>query len=168
MEFRKANLEDLNGIMDIIKKAQDQFKRDGIDQWQNNYPNREIIKEDIEKDESYILSKDGKIIGTMFFSFGGEPDYDTIYDGRWISNDKFAVVHRVAVDLDLKGQGLASIMLEKAFQICKEKAFPSIKVDTHRENKAMQRLLEKNGFTLCGLIYLKDGGERLAFEKTIN
>ena len=31
----------------------------------------------------------------------------------------------------------------------------------------MQRLLEKSGFKYCGIIYLEDGNERIAFEKII-
>ena len=39
--------------------------------------------------------------------------------------------------------------------------------DTHRGNKIMQRVLEKNGLVYRGIIYLEDGGERLAFEKLL-
>ena len=165
MEFRKAELEDLDEIMLIIKKAQDQFKKDNIDQWQNNYPNEGIISADIDKGDSYVLLKDEKIVGTVYLSFDGESDYDKIYEGEWLTHGEYAVIHRVAVDLDLKGQGLASIIMENAINICKDRNFKSIKVDTHKENKAMQRLLEKNGFKYCGIIYLKDGNERIEFEK---
>ena len=44
MEFRGAVFSDINKIMIIIKQAQEYLKQEGIDQWQNNYPNPEIIK----------------------------------------------------------------------------------------------------------------------------
>ena len=43
----------------------------------------------------------------------------------------------------------------------------SIKVDTHKDNISMQKLLRKNDFKYCGIIYLEDGSERIAFEKLI-
>ena len=43
----------------------------------------------------------------------------------------------------------------------------SIRVDTHRDNLPMQRMLQKNGFIYCGIIYLADGKERFAFEKPL-
>ena len=168
MVFKKAKIEELDQIMRIIRKAQEQFRKDGIDQWQDNYPNEEIIGADIERGESYILLKDGEVIGTVYLSFEEESDYDKIYEGAWISQEPYAVIHRLAVDLERKGQGLASVIMEEAVKMSQERGFKSIKVDTHRENKAMQRLLLKNGFQNCGLIYLKDGAERLAFEKIID
>ena len=47
------------------------------------------------------------------------------------------------------------------------KEFPNLKIDTHRDNYPMQKSLKKNGFEYCGIIYLADGNERLAFQKSI-
>ena len=55
MEFRKAEITDLEGILEIIKQAQDYLKKMGINQWQNNYPNAEVITYDIEKKRGYVL-----------------------------------------------------------------------------------------------------------------
>lgn len=46
-----------------------------------------------------------------------------------------------------------------------EKICPNIRIDTHRDNRIMQRVLTKNGFTYFGLIYLKSGAERLAYQR---
>lgn len=39
-----------------------------------------------------------------------------------------------------------------------------LRADTHRDNLPMQRVLEKAGFSLRGVIYVEDGSERLAYE----
>ena len=106
MEFRKSTKLDINDIMKIIKQAQNYFKENKIDQWQNNYPNYDTIENDIDGEESYVLVKDGKIVATAALSFNGEGTYNNIYNGKWLSNNKYAVVHRVAVDENYKGQGL--------------------------------------------------------------
>ena len=43
----------------------------------------------------------------------------------------------------------------------------SIKVDTHEQNLSMQKLLRKNNFEHCGIIYLQDNSKRIAFEKIL-
>ena len=57
MEFRMADYKDIDDIMNIIFKAQENFRNKKIDQWQNNYPNHDIIREDIKIKNSYVLLK---------------------------------------------------------------------------------------------------------------
>ena len=167
MEFRKSTKEDLKDIMAIIRDAQAYFKNNDIDQWQNGYPNEDSILSDIESKESYVLVDDNEIIGTAYLSFAGESDYDVIYEGKWLSHEDYAVVHRIAVKNDLKGKGIAGEIFKAIEKICLERDIHDIKIDTHRDNKSMQRFLEKQGFTRCGVVYLKDKSERIGFEKLI-
>jgi RimJ/RimL family protein N-acetyltransferase len=167
MEFRKAVEEDIKDIMNIITQAQAYFKEMGINQWQNNYPNVEVISNDIANKNSYVFIKDNRIVATAMISFDGEKTYDSIYQGKWISNEEYAVIHRIAVDNSYKGLGISSEIIENVEQLCLNKGVYSIKIDTHDENISMQRLLEKNKFQYCGIIYLKDGSKRIAFEKTL-
>lgn len=168
MEFRKATKKDIPRIMEIISSAQKYMKENKINQWQDGYPNESSIADDINSEKSYVLEDSGNIIATTYLSFDGESDYDKIYDGNWISNEKYGVVHRVAVDNDLKGQGMAGRVFKFIENICYEKQVYDIKIDTHRDNKSMQRFLSKNGFEKCGIIYLKDNSERIAFEKLLD
>lgn len=165
MEFRKSIKSDLDNIMIIIKEAQKYFKENNIDQWQDNYPNEETILNDINNETSYVLVKDNNIVATASISFEEEKTYKNI-DGNWLTNDRYVVIHRVAVTNKLKGLGLASIILKKAELLALANNVHSIKIDTHKDNKAMQRVLKKNNFTYCGIIYLEDNSERIAFEKT--
>ncbi|MBO5485388.1 MAG: GNAT family N-acetyltransferase, partial [Eubacterium sp.] len=73
MEFRKTKTEDIPGIMRIIRQAQEYMKNQGIDQWQNGYPNKEAFEDDIKKGYSYVVEDEGKIIGTIAVIFDGEP-----------------------------------------------------------------------------------------------
>lgn len=167
MEFRKAVETDIDDIMNIIKQAQAYFKEQGIDQWQNNYPNPETIGNDIANKRSYILLKDNNIVATAAVSFDGEKTYDSIYEGEWITNSQYAVIHRIAVDNTYKGLGLSSKIIKNVEELCLSKGVHSIKIDTHEENISMQKLLKKNKFQYCGVIYLEDGNKRIAFERTL-
>ncbi|PJI09324.1 MULTISPECIES: GNAT family N-acetyltransferase [Clostridium] len=167
MEFIKATYSDIDKIMKIIGEAQAYFKEKEIDQWQNNYPNFETIKNDIENENSFVLLRNNIVVGTAMISFEGEKTYDIIYDGKWLTNEKFAVIHRISVDVNCKGEGLASIIIKNVEKMCLNKGVHSIKVDTHKDNLSMQKLLSKNGFKYCGIIHLKDKSERMAFEKVL-
>jgi predicted GNAT family N-acyltransferase len=167
MEFRKAVKTDINDIMNIIRQAQAYFKEQGINQWQNNYPDVDTINNDIDNNNSYVLLKDNNIVATAAVSFDGEKTYNSIYDGQWISNNEYAVIHRIAVNNNYKGLGLSSEIIRNVEQLCLNKGVYSIKVDTHEENLSMQKLLRKNNFQYCGVIYLEDGSKRIAFEKIL-
>ena len=164
MEFRKSVQSDIENIISIIKEAKQYFKENNIDQWQDNYPNEETILSDMDNETSYVLVKDNDIVATASISFEEEPTYNHI-EGNWLTNDNYIVIHRVAVTNKLKGMGLSSIILKKAEHIALANNVHSIKIDTHNDNKAMQKVLLKNNFTYCGIIYLDDNSERLAFEK---
>ncbi|MEG0857285.1 MAG: GNAT family N-acetyltransferase [Terrisporobacter sp.] len=165
MEFRKSKKEDIKDIMGIISQAQEYFRNNNIDQWQNGYPNVDSITSDIESGESYVLTQNEQIIATAYLSFEKESDYDNIYEGHWLSNENCAVVHRIAVKSDIKGRGIAGEVFKHIESMCYEKSIYDIKIDTHRDNKSMQKFLEKQGFACCGVIYLKDNSERIGFEK---
>lgn len=166
--FRKSNISDIERILKIIDDAKSYFKDRGIEQWQNGYPNRGIIENDISLGNGYVLLNNNSVVATVCIIFDSDKNYDTIYEGKWISSLPYAVIHRIAVCDDYKGKGVSSIILREIENMCKIKDTHSIKVDTHENNMSMRRFLEKNGFKYCGIIYLEDENKRVAYEKLIN
>ncbi len=69
-------------------------------------------------------------------------------------------MHRIAADGS--GKGIGSFCINWAFDQCRH-----IRIDTHGDNKVMQGMLKKLGFTHCGTVYVEeDDDPRLAFEKS--
>ena len=167
MKYRKALKNDIDRIMDIMHQAQEYLKSKDVDQWQDGYPQPEIILNDIDNEESYVAEIDGEVAGTLVISFRGEETYDKIYEGEWLRDEAYCVVHRVAMDRKYRGKGLASGMLKYAETLCKEKNIKSIKIDTHLDNKVMRGLISKNGYKYCGIIYLNNGDKRVGYEKIL-
>lgn len=167
MIFRKTTEKDISNVMKIIKEAQEYFKQEGIDQWQDGYPNSDTIYGDIKNNSSYVLENEDEIMATAMVSFDEDKTYNKIYDGEWLSNKEYAVIHRIAVSEKAKGKGIAVNIITEVENLCKENGINSIKIDTHKDNISMQRLLEKVGFEYCGIILLEDNSERIAFEKII-
>lgn len=165
----QANLNDTNNIMSIIHDAQNLLASQRIDQWQNGYPNEEIILEDIKNKECYVLkSKQNKLLATAMFSTKTEPTYSKIV-GQWIteSDANYGVVHRMAVAKNHRGQGLAKFILHTFEQCLLQDNILSMRIDTHKDNLTMQNLLKQLGYSYCGIIHLQNGDQRLAYEKKI-
>ncbi|MDR2385084.1 MAG: GNAT family N-acetyltransferase [Tannerella sp.] len=168
MIFRKGKISDLPRMMEIVKQAQISIGKLGIDQWQNGYPAEKIMRNDIENGCSFVLTADkGEIIAIASLIYNDEPSYDKIYDGAWLSNDDFIVVHRMAVGEEFKKKGIASRLLREIEKQAIMKDIPSFKIDTHEGNIPMRRTFESNGFKYCGRIFLPDGNPRVAYEKRI-
>ncbi len=161
---------DMPDVMRIIADAQADFRARGIDQWQNGYPNEQVIRGDMARGESYVVMRGGQIVATAMITFAPDPNYATIYDGEWLlaAPKSYATIHRIAVDLGERGQGIAEWIVGQTERMCRKLGADSLRIDTHRDNRSMQRVAEKNGMTLCGIIHLADGAERLAYEKIMN
>lgn len=168
MEFRLSTKNDIKRIFKIISDAQEYFKKNNIDQWQNGYPNEETILIDVNNGESYVLIDEQNIVGVCTISFRSEPTYNKIYYGNWSQKDAlYGVIHRIAVESSLKKKGLGTFIFENAEKIALENNIKNLRVDTHEDNKPMQGLILKSNFVYRGIIYVKDGSKRLAFEKIL-
>lgn len=159
MTVRVAKHSDIPEICAIYDIARRFMKDAGNDkQWQGGYPSQGIILADIEAGRLHLVEENEEMLAVFVFAEGIEPTYDKIYDGAWLDNGEYAYIHRVAVKC--AGRGVASYI----FSYCSAKAI-SLKIDTHRDNIPMQRALAKAGFSYCGIIYLENGDERLAYQK---
>jgi len=88
-----------------------------------------------------------------------DPTYTTIYNGQWLEESlPYHVIHRIASVPN--AHGIFQSTMDFCFQIDS-----NIRIDTHRNNTIMQHNLQKHGFTYCGIIYLENGDERLAYQK---
>ena len=164
--FRKATLSEINPIWDILQQAIIRRKIDGSNQWQDGYPNLEVVKKDIEKESGYVLTEGEKIIGYIAVLINDEPAYEKI-EGEWLTNDDFVLFHRVAIAENYLGKGLAKMMINHIEDFAVENNIKSIKADTNFDNDAMLNIFEKIGYKYCGQVYLR-GNPRKAFEKVLN
>lgn len=162
-QIRSTTYEDLSHVMQIYETARLFMQRTGnAGQWTDGYPQESLIISDIDNGNSFVcLDENNEIIGTFFYLIGEEPTYSKIYEGAWLNNDSYGVIHRIASSGKRKGVGEACIRW--CLQKCR-----NLRIDTHRDNQVMQNILQKLGFIYCGIIYLTDGAERLAYQKVMS
>ena len=165
MNFRKATFSEQSFIWSILQEAIEQRKQDGSDQWQNGYPNEQTVRDDITNGYAFVLVDNDVIIACASVIFGVESAYNDI-QGRWLTNNDYAVVHRVATSNSAKGKGVATFLFKKIEDLCIEQKVYNIKIDTNFDNVPMLKIIAKLGYSYCGEI-LFSGAPRKAYEKVI-
>ena len=170
MNFRKAIHKDMNALLDIVNRAIQNFKNDGIDQWQKGYPNQDALENDISNGTLFVLENNGTVIGLLNLIEGPESSYDVI-EGAWKNDLPYTAFHTVAVHPDLRGNGYAGILFREAEAFSRNMGYQNVRIDTHEDNKAMQHALSKSGYQFCGKIHLiggsDDGAPRIGYQKLI-
>ena len=121
----------------------------------------EIVQADLDRDGSFVIEEDGRIVAYFAFLQSPEPTYYNIYGGRWLDDElPYHVIHRIASFPDV--HHIFSNIMDFCFS-----RETNIRIDTHKDNIIMQHNIAKHGFTYCGIIYLASGDERLAYQKLV-
>ena len=159
MTVRKANLSELPLIMDIYATARRYMAEHGNPtQWGSVKPTEAEIRGAIEEGILYALELEGQIEGVFSVQPGPDPTYGYIEDGAWPNDRPYHVVHRIA------SAGRARGVFHHLITWCYEQ-FGTLRIDTHANNATMHHLVAQHGFTRCGIIYIADGTQRIAYQK---
>lgn len=166
IHFRKAEVGDIPLIWEILQQAIRRRKEDGSNQWQDGYPNRDVVSRDIERNIGYVLTQDENVVAYGAILINDEPEYHRI-QGKWITDGDFVVVHRIAVADSAIGKGLATTLLLHTEEFAQQHSISSIRIDTNFDNIPMLRIIDKLGYVYCGEVYFR-GSPRRAYEKVLN
>jgi len=156
-QIRKAQREDLSRIEEIYAYARKFMEETGNpNQWGKTTPLTSQLEDDIQKGLLFVMISDETIHGVFYFYIGADPTYGIIEDGHWRSDTPYGTIHRIA------GDGSGGV-LAAAVNFGK-KQINHIRIDTHHDNKIMQRAVVKYGFQKSGIIYLENGSPRIAYD----
>lgn len=164
--FRQATVADLPSISAIIEAAVSRMLDEGKQQWSRSYPADTHIYDDIIGERAYVLERDGSVAAYAAIVFTGEPAYDHLTDGLWSADGPYAVIHRMAVSPRFQQQGTGALLLRLAENMAVHQGATSMRIDTNFDNDRMLRLLDRCGYTRCGLVTYP-AGQRIAFDKLI-
>ncbi|MBR5829733.1 MAG: hypothetical protein IKY63_00565 [Tidjanibacter sp.] len=162
LELRVAEKGDVEFALRSVQGAQGRLARAGVSQWQNGYPNRERLEEDVRLGIGRVLMADGQRVAYGVVTYDGERAYDGLRGGEWLtSGAAYATIHRLCVAEDVVGRGYG-----RAFMECAEREaatrVASLRVDTHPDNLVMQQLISSLGYRYCGVVEYES--PRLAYE----
>ena len=140
----------------------------GIDQWQNQYPNLESLNLDMQKKGSYVLvDEHNQVLATMALLFEDDPYYEIIEEGSWSFPSPYGVVHRLCVSSQARHQGCASLLLDFALKACVKHHMLGCRIDTHPNNLLMQSLVLKHHFIYTGKVYVANHALRFGYERRL-
>jgi len=156
--IRKATMADMGELQVIYHNARQYMKNTGNPtQWGDTNPPVEKLEKDIELGQLYVCYDDEEIYGAFVLQPGIEPNYVTPREGKWLNEEPYGTVHRIA------SRGTRPGVFDEAIGFCKTQ-IDNVRIDTHPNNKTMQHLCTSRGFVECGRITIaRDGSERIIY-----
>ncbi len=152
--MRKATLDDLDAVWDIIQNAKKLLKADGSDQWQSGYPSRLSMEQDIEANSCYLLMYGDEIVGTGTLMLQGDTHYAYIVDGKWKNAGyPFATINRIAITSGYRGKHFANYIMSTLISIAYTNGVRNIRISTHEKNERVHNLVQNFGFVQHGKVY---------------
>ena len=163
MEYSKAEINQLDQIFSLFSDAIITMENAGIHQWDEIYPDKEILAEDISKNQMFI-GKEGNDIAVCFVL---SEDCDEEYkNGNWQwPKAKFCVIHRLCVNPKFQNQGIATKTMEYIENLCRTAGYNSIRLDRFTENPYSQKLYDKAGYSVVGYADWRKGRFELREKK---
>ncbi len=173
--FRKATLSDIPCILPVIEDAKAFLRQNGVDQWQDGFPNPTTLTEDINKRHSFVIySQENQVspAGFLVLSLEPEPPYHNPVEGKLQLEGPYVTIHRTAVKKENQRKGISHAMFAFAEDFALSNNTKILRVDTHKDNKIMQHILDREGFKYCCLVQLPPEDNlrmrRIVFEKSID
>lgn len=155
-KIRPATQADMEDILNIYAHARRFMAENGNPtQWGQHHPAQEILEEDIHLNRLYVVEANGRLCGVFMFAVGDDSTYAHI-EGSWRSSAPYGVIHRIA--------GIGGGVFAAALDYCSG-IIGHLRIDTHADNKPMQHVVEKAGFSKRGIIYVADGTPRIAYDR---
>jgi len=153
MIIKLAEIKNLNNIMDMYSSCVQGMINLGIDQWDETYPNKEIIKKDINEKCFYVGLIKNNIIAGMRVDHEQDPSYLSI---KWKDqSNKYMVVHRLGAHQKYWDKGVGKQMMMFAEEHASKKGCNSMRLDTYSNNPKAMNFYEKIGYKKLGHINLK-------------
>ncbi|MBV7269021.1 GNAT family N-acetyltransferase [Winogradskyella luteola] len=155
--IRKGNLEDIDAIMHLTKACAKVMIANGIYQWNEHYPNKSAFRNDVKREELYILEINNAIKGTIVISTFMDKEYIPI---KWLTkNENNIYIHRLAIHPELQGKGYAQQLMDFAKRYAIDNNYSSIRLDTFSQNKRNQKFYELRGYKRLGDIFFPKQSE---------
>ena len=165
-QIRQATAADIPAILALIRRSVPLMRAAGNLQWDDDYPNAEVFTEDIRLRQLWVAILDRQVAGVAAITTDQSPEYAEV---GWDLKETAVVVHRLAVDPDFRGQGVAEALMQQAETVAQNWGICVLRVDTNTRNLATQGLLPKLGYKLAGEISLefRPGLRFYCYEKRI-
>ncbi|NJI72192.1 GNAT family N-acetyltransferase [Sphingobacterium kitahiroshimense] len=152
--IRKAIQSDIIQASKVLEEVKIDMLREGVDQWDQEYPNKMVLQQDIDKEQAFIYEEQGELVAYMALNEKCDEEYN---DLNWNTSIPFLVIHRLYVKPVAQGKGLSSKMIRYAEQYAVEHKYQSIRFDAFSLNETANAVYLKKGYHLVGTVNFRKG-----------
>jgi ribosomal protein S18 acetylase RimI-like enzyme len=165
MDINLVSPAEIDSVMVLVKAAIEKMHRNGIPQWGEYYPSREIFLADIAAGSLYAARIDASIVGIIGLD---ENQFSEWQKQGWTdTKGKPLAVHRLCVATAYQGQGVAKKLMGFAEDYASEKGCTSIRLDAFAGNPISLGLYDSLGYRRCGT-FKGYQGNCYCFEKLLH
>ncbi|MEG9327566.1 GNAT family N-acetyltransferase [Salinimicrobium catena] len=155
--IRKATRQDLESAKSLTEACAAAMQEKAIFQWNEHYPSRERLLEDIEKEELYVLEEHGEILGIIVLTPQIDEEYLPI---EWLTpGGNNLYVHRLATLPEVWGKGYGQKLMDFAEKFAAAQNYQSVRLDTFSKNKRNQKFYESRDYKRLGNIFFPKQSE---------
>ncbi len=147
---RLAESNDLEQIMPIVGAVVAEMRNNGINQWDESYPQVTDFRNDIESHELHVADINGQINGFVCINHLEPEEYA---GANWSLNEKPLVLHRMAVHPGSRQQGIGIMLMRYAEELARSQGVYYLRSDTYSLNPKMNALFRKLDYRFTGEIY---------------
>jgi len=133
----------MDAVAQLFREAIAAMQRQGIDQWDDRYPTRKHLESDREEGTLWLAEDQGRLMASVTLNECPAVEYDGIL---WRKTGRSLYVHRLCVDPDRQGQGLAKTIMLWVERFAQEQGYHVIRLDTFAGNPRALRLYEGLGY----------------------
>jgi ribosomal protein S18 acetylase RimI-like enzyme len=142
-----ATPADLDPIMHLIAAVVAHMRSQGIEQWDNFYPDRPTFAADLAANSLYVAKSNDTLLGVIALD---EQQFDGWKPAPWTITGRILSVHRLAVDPSVQRQGIATRLMDFAEGFARRNDFAAIRLDTHSLNTAALNFYTRRNYRLAG------------------
>ncbi len=158
-------LKDLPELSAMVARCIARMRANGIEQWDEIYPNETVLKSDIEQGTIFVCRVGEGLGGCIVLNQEQDPTYAAV---SWMyKGEQVGVIHRLMIDPDHQGQGLAKALMLYAEKRAVERGWKAIRLDTFTKNPMALALYVRLGYRQAGLVDLRKG-RFVVFEKCLS
>lgn len=154
LEIHPARDGSVDSVMELVNACIVAMRSQGIEQWDEVYPDRQTFSSDLAAGELYTAVLDGQLAGIFVLNAHQDPEYAEV---SWTLPGTVAVVHRLMVHPNAQQRGVAAKLMEFAENRAVALSRQVIRLDAFSKNPGALRLYEKIGYRLAGTVTFRKG-----------
>lgn len=155
MQFSCAKRADFSELMALYRAGTRRMDEQGIFQWDDIYPDRRVISEDISRGMMEVGRIGERIAVAYSIELCKRGGYES---AAWRYDEPvFAVLHRLCVHPFDQGKGVARETMAHMEESVRSVGIYAVRLDAFSQNPAALRLYESNGYRKAGEIAYRKG-----------